>query len=362
MRATENRSNVPTMSVEKACVILGAGASCDVAGEGSLIIEHEFRPPLASELFDISNHPLYWNIMAPYRGARVLTQMLAPLISSGQIDVENALRKYAEHTDSQIREQFKHIPAYLRDLLYRASTQYTSMPSCYVRLVAELLAEHPHDVLFLILNYDNLLETALSQFNPKFQFNNIEDYVPVNQKFMVVKLHGSINWFRHLPGGTSVDWDSAVALFNIFEQIPEGQTIVKDHVQTVMNEVHEGQRLYPILTAPLAGKDPTHKLCPERHLTDAQIFLGNCYKYLIIGTSGLDKDLLELLDSAVPPKSRSLVQFVDIGEGADSTRNRFEEGVRAFRSNRAAPSDITYNDGFREYLSSKQFRVFVEYD
>lgn len=126
--------------------------------------------------------------------------------------------------------------------------------------------------------------------------------------------------------------------------------------------VHEGQRLYPILTAPLAGKDPTHRVCPERHLFDAQIFLNSCNKYLIIGTSGLDKDLLELLDSAVPPKSHPLVQIVDIGEGVDSIRDRFEEGVRAFRSNRAAPSDITYNVGFREYLSSKQFRVFVESD
>lgn len=346
--------------VYKVCVVLGAGASCDVAGEGSPIIESEFRPPLASELFDIRNNPQYWNIMRHYRGARVLTQMLAPLISSGQIDVENALRKYAEHTDSEIREQFKHIPAYLRDLLYRASTRYVSMPSCYVRLVAELLAEHPHDVLFLILNYDNLLETALNQFNPKFQFNNIDDYVPVSQKFMVCKLHGSINWFRYLPGGTSVDWDSAVARFNIFEQIPEGQTIVKDRVQTVRDEVHEGQRLYPILTAPLAGKDPTNRVYPERHLFDAQIFLNSCNKYLIIGTSGLDKDLLELLDSAVTPKSHPLVQFVDIGEGADSTRNHFEEGVRAFRSNRTAPSDITFKEGFQRYLSSKQFRVFIE--
>lgn len=181
------------MSPSRVCVILGAGASCDVAGEGSLIIEPEFRPPLASELFDIRNYPQNWAVLSPYRGARVLTQMLAPLISSGQIDVESALRKYAEHTDSQIREQFKHIPPYLRDLIYRASTGYTSIPSCYVRLVVELLAERPHEVLFLLLNYDNLLETALSQFSPKFTFNNIEDYVPIEQNFMVVKLHGSIN-------------------------------------------------------------------------------------------------------------------------------------------------------------------------
>ena len=81
---------------------------------------------------------------------------------------------------------------------------------------------------------------------------------------------------------------------------------------------------------------------------------------MFIGTSGLDKDLLELLDSAVTPKLQPLVQYVDIGEGADSTRNQFEEGVRAFRSNRTAPSDIMFKEGFQRYLSSTQFQVFIE--
>jgi hypothetical protein len=67
----------------KACVILGAGASHDVKGEASPYIESGFRPPLAKELFDIENHPVYWEIIDKYPGAKVLAQSLAPLISSG---------------------------------------------------------------------------------------------------------------------------------------------------------------------------------------------------------------------------------------------------------------------------------------
>ncbi|GAJ08050.1 unnamed protein product, partial [marine sediment metagenome] len=155
------------MSLSKACVVLGAGASYDVAGEGSPLINANFRPPLARDLFDINGHPDYWYVMQSYNGAAVLSQELAPLILSGEISIERELRRYAEHKDERIRQNFKHIPAYLRDLLFRASTEYTHVPSSYMRLIIKLLADYPHDVLFITLNYDNLLESALERFDSR---------------------------------------------------------------------------------------------------------------------------------------------------------------------------------------------------
>lgn len=121
-----------TESVEKACVILGAGASYDVRGEGSPVINDDFRPPLAIDLFDIDRHPAYWQVMQHYNGAKFLGQRLAQKSLAGAIDIENELKTYAEHKNKVIREHFKHIPAYLRDLLYLASTQYTHEPSSYI--------------------------------------------------------------------------------------------------------------------------------------------------------------------------------------------------------------------------------------
>jgi hypothetical protein len=40
------------MPLSKVYVIVGAGASCDVAGEGSPIINGDFRPPLALDLIE----------------------------------------------------------------------------------------------------------------------------------------------------------------------------------------------------------------------------------------------------------------------------------------------------------------------
>jgi len=215
----------------KACVILGAGASWDITGEGTSVILPAWQPPLAKDLFDISRHPNYQEILAKYPGADFLTQSLASLISSGQISVENALRKYAEHSDALIRAHFKHIPPYIRDLIYCSSTRYTHSPSSYVQLVMSLLAEHPHDLLFIVLNYDNFLESALSSFNPKHQFDSINKYTSGYDHVKVVKLHGSINWFKQIAQGRhKYSWIDAVGRTDILAPVPEGEIFVIDNV------------------------------------------------------------------------------------------------------------------------------------
>jgi hypothetical protein len=348
------------MSLSKACVVLGAGESCDVAGEGSPIIKRDFQPPLALDLFDINGHPAYWDVMQHYDGAAILSQDLAPLILSGEISIEKELRRYAEHRDQRIRQHFKHIPAYLRDLLFRASREYTHVPSSYVRLIIKLMAENPHDVLFLVLNYDNLLESALRRFDSNLQFTQIEQYVASNREAKVVKLHGSIGWFRRLPGGTAADWNSAVADLDISKLLTEEAILIKDGIRIVRDSVEDDHRLYPILTAPLAGKGLIDVVCPQSHVATAQQFMNDCDKFLIIGSSGLDEDLLALLDSAVIPKSRPIVHVVDKDGRAEKTWAHFEEGVRAFRKARQNPSERIFNGGFRNYLSSQQLRVFLE--
>lgn len=346
----------------KVCVILGAGASYDVHNQGSLLINPDFRPLLARELFDIANKSGYWSILQHYPGAKVLAQLLAPRISSGEIGIENALREYANHKDHRIREHFKHIPAYLRDLLQRSSTNYTSMPSCYIQLVVELLAERPHEVLFLVLNYDTLLESAISQFDSRLQFSSIGHYVAEERQAKVVKLHGSINWFMALPGKPTLDWDSLLGELDISYKPPENEIIVKDRIINATREQLDGIMVYPILTAPLAGKQLDEAVCPASHTEFAQEFLRNCHKFLIVGTSGLDEDLLNLLDSTLDPKATYFTHIVDFGNGATKSIQRFENGVTAFRNQSHKIQVKTFNSGFREYVSGNDLRTFSEFN
>ena len=54
---------------------------------------------------------------------------------------------------------------------------------------------------------------------------------------------------------------------------------------------------------------------------------------MIIGTSGLDDDLLMLLDDLVPTDKQSFLHLVDMGEGATKTLERFNKGVPAPTAN-----------------------------
>ena len=343
----------------KACVILGAGAAYDIHGEGSEIIDDEYRPPLAIDLFDINEHHAYSEVLQRYPGAEFLAQNLAALVTSGQESIENSLRHYAEHSNPIIRRYFKQIPGYLRDLLFLASYRYTSVPSSYIQLVTELLAERPHHLLFIVLNYDTLLESALNRFDNGFQFNTIAAYVDGERPVKVVKLHGSINWFKFLgpapPGGNNQEaWINQLTDYDIFQTVHENEILITDVASTYdYTGVKEPRSLYySIITAPLAGKDISKTVCPQSHIEVASGFLKDCHKFLIIGTSGLDEDLLSLMDSVLAsPVTHQLVHIVDSGRGADEARTRFMKGTKAFRNH--IPIENVFRNGFRHYLQNE---------
>jgi hypothetical protein len=69
----------------------------------------------------------------------------------------------------------------------------------------------------------------------------------------------------------------------------------------------EREWLYPVMTLPLATKTPGDAVCPQSHLETLQAFLADCEKYLVIGTSGRDADLLHILsESPRIPESNPL--------------------------------------------------------
>ncbi len=348
----------------KACVILGAGASKDIAGAGSSLINPHWQPPLAKDIFQIRSNPDYQGILTKYPGADFLAQSLAPLASSGQISVEKALRKYAEHPDTVIRARFKHIPPYIRDIIYASSTMYTYSPSSYAQLVMGLLAEHPHDLLFIVLNYDTFLESALTSFNPEYQFDSINKYIAGYNHIKVVKLHGSINWFKQIGKGDNIPtWTDAVNRVDILAPVLEHQISVIDNVSYTAEYRTTGgnQWVYPVLTAPLAGKNTSDAVCPKSHISELKQFLASCQKFLIIGTSGLDEDLMTHIDSALDSDSGTyhLIHIVDYQQGAEKTSTRFQQKVRAFNK-RIEPANV-FKIGFREYLNHSSFQSFAEF-
>ena len=133
------------------------------------------------------------------------------------------------------------------------------------------------------------------------------------------------------------------------------------HIMTGIEDVrrpYEGGFLYPLVTAPLTGKILAESACPGTLLGSAQEFLSDCHKFLVAGTSGLDSDLFEVLNSGIKEGSPNpVVRVVESGSKA-STFDNFQRGVVAFR-NRLDPGASKFNDGFYEYVFGKGLDAFV---
>ena len=303
---------------------------------------------------------MYQVILQRYPGAQGLAQELAPKITSGELSIENALREYANHYDQRIRAHFKEIPPYLRDLIALCSRDYVDIPSCYTQLAYRLLAHVPHDILFLVLNYDDLLEQALILF--ELEFTDISHYVMEDRQAKVVKIHGSINWFKPLAGRAS-DWEIIVKRLDMTQRPADNEIIVRNSVVSTKGSESGGNAIYPLITAPLAGKNLTEPECPNEHLDRAREFLEDCQKFLIVGTSGLDGDLMEFLDSAVDPgrNPNIYLMVVDSGQSTYQTLFKFQDGVSAFRLFSGNRGQILFTRGFREFVSGEGNRTFAEH-
>ena len=99
---------------------------------------------------------------------------------------------------------YSEVPAYLRDVIHHLTENYLTQntrrrPGCYDQLVAALLGDYQHEALFIVLNYDTLLENSLSHFYPDRTFDGLGSYVSDNYPANVLKVHGSTNWFWPLP-------------------------------------------------------------------------------------------------------------------------------------------------------------------
>lgn len=337
----------------KVAVILGAGASKDAAGASPVKHEvHGYTPPLAKELFgNAAKYENIENILQRYPGAAHVRELVVATKDQTSIGIENELRRIANQLE--LFTAYKHVPPYLRDYLDVVSRNHTTTPGMLVRLATDLLIEDPHEVGFIVLNYDTFLEQALSLPPWGYAFDSIGRYINTGEQFQLFKVHGSVNWavLMDRPSGT---WEEAVAEYNLDLSDRDIRMFTADRAINSIQD--EGRWYYPVLTAPLAEKSDSDLVCPPAHREALATFLSECKKYLIIGTSGFDQDLLAQIAEHAPEPE--VVHYV-CGDESDTARDNFESGIPQFRSltggNRRA-----FNLRFGEYLNSEHISRFLK--
>ena len=363
-------------TLPKVAVILGAGANIGIEGLGGGNTNPVWTPPLTRDLFGPKIRLREWeDVIAPYQGARNIAYRLDySLRRDPEVNLEAQLNEFANHPDQTTRVNFRFVAPFLRDLLRNVSRGYLAAqdPRTLHELVTTLLTEVPkHHVAFITLNYDDFLEQALQIYNPaEYQFTGMGHYVQANRQAKVFKLHGSINWVAPF-GNESSDWDAEVrTMEEPLAVLVERMDVAKRDYASVRDQPFQGTWLYPMLAVPMPGKAP---LCPPIHTERMRDFLANCRKVLVIGNSGLDDDLLGLIDSALPNVD-ALHYVADITESARMVAARFERRVKGFRwaSSKRANSKIEYctypdedvepgREGIAGYVASPEFSRFARF-
>lgn len=343
----------------KVAVILGAGASLG-SSDGSAIRSSDWKPPLAQDLLGSRSYePPFWDKLAFYPGAKTIQDLMirdAKIAAqmNEEFAFEAALRHYAEHP--HYAEHFKHVPGYLRDLIREVEDRWAVARPYYTQLVDQLLVRSEHQIAFISLNYDTFLEQAMMSVDPGLRIRTLNDYASDGKRALLFKVHGSVDWYT-LIGKPDESWDRAVRSIE-YPDVLRQDIGIEDHYVGPIRDYQDPdtrQRKYPLLTAPLAGKQDSEFLLPPKHEDLLAEFLSDCQKYLIIGTSGNDDDLLRFLRKHAARPSN--IHYVGKGleSEVDPIRNRFET-VPKFKA--ARMNSQIFWEGFGPYIDSREFELF----
>jgi hypothetical protein len=281
-------------------VLTGAGASFDCAS-GLVRRREEMRPPLVKDLFG----PSFDEILLLYPFAQAAAAGIRRAIAPGSksaMPLEQFLRERVRDAESSYAQRrYRQIPLYLQHVLLAVSatdgTGFTRDVDNYNALLNEALEYE--SVLFLTLNYDTLLDDRLFSYS---RLKSIDSYVS-DPRWALVKLHGSVNWGRrmYVPHSPSLaEFDFSIANVNeLIDQPPSLELIseidLRLNSQLAVRRFDTEGVYYPALSVPLGAEDEI--VCPESHVTAARERLGsaNGINLLVIGYSGLDKEVLRLL-------------------------------------------------------------------
>lgn len=336
----------------KLTVLLGAGASHDCVTEGVTQYDPDYRPPITKELF--SFRPAFNRILRKYPKAESLSDEIRIKVNSGT-NLESILSQLKSETDLSIKKHYLQIPLYLQELLGEVSTHFVLAGATkYDTLVRLIQTSRFNKVMYLTLNYDLLLDGALTRFYDA-RLNQLSHYCDQNRNWSLIKLHGSVNWGNKLLS-TNRTIENATALLDSLVDEP----IFDTEIQILKGHRDESRFVgnwffYPALAVPIGGKKTS--VCPEEHVKHAESFLGSCSNFLIIGFSALDQDVLEQLKLV-----RTLKNLVIVNESEAEVRNTLKRigTVNSTFSSHARYFDVFSPIGFRNFVDKGELALFLK--
>ncbi len=312
-------------------VILGAGAS-----RGSADYAGRLPPPLTIDLFEeavYGDHLRVYDLA--HQAGRYITQERR---NDDTLGLEHALHGLRTSEFGHHRQMALAVPPYLQALLHAVSEQHYSEAFRYDRLIERLL--RLDFVCFITLNYDLLLDRRL---NALHRLETFDDYISSDKNWWLIKPHGSVNWY-HRAGQS---FDPAAPPKGLHWSEDEYECELPTASLRRIRGVDPGSETvrYPALAMPEGPDD--RLVLPGKHAAYTRERLRGAHQVdlLVIGYSGLDTKVLDLMKSTDPNVRR--LTIVDRGlDRAMLVRERLRETGFTWVWENVAPGDFAeWTDG-----------------
>jgi hypothetical protein len=364
-------------------IVIGAGASYDcIANESDDIPPHRkttvvnpnYRPPLTRDLF--TPQPAFNEILDRYPLVSGLSEEIRVRLKKAQgsqdgksESLEQILRELAASQRFDTRKHVLEVPLYLQELFWTIGDKYIeSGRSKFSTLVRRVLDSSFDRVLFLTLNYDLLLDKALSEYT-SHRFTTIASYTPLGKGWFLVKAHGSVNWARTLSNGPDFNGDhngfiSELSVDPRFSS--ETEVLLGDNNEVYFPfkpQIRYGQKYkYPWMALPADGTKEF--FCPDEQIAKTKEFLQSCRNFLFIGFSALDPHIVNLF-KVVTRSHRLMWVCGDQLCAREAFQRLFKENGKILpRQHFGKSNEDEYLSklGFADFLESPKFDEFLATD
>lgn len=272
------------------------------------------RPPLTVDLFDEENYgPLLEEYALAHQAGRFIVDQRA---GDDALSLEQVLHALRESEHEHQRRMAYAVPPYLQDLLQTVSAENFRKAFRYDRLIERLL--RLPDICFVTLNYDVMLDRRLADHH---RLDDFEDYISEDKNWSLIKLHGSVNWVYVLPE----DIDPYPPTTELHLQDQELRCYPPNASLEKLRGSYGGRDRYPALALPEGAED--RLVLPSRHhwWIKQRLEAAPNIDLLVIGYSGLDVEVLNLIKSAGGTQVRLLTIVNQSLDTAIAVRERFTE-------------------------------------
>jgi hypothetical protein len=269
-------------------VVFGAGASFDVRWQPRLQTASDAIVPLAGQLFD----PVYGRFAIQYPACQPLLKRLR----AAGANVEQELEKIRSEAIDQpfLGRQLEAVRHYLSALIENAEARcLQNLPdpvTNYIDLLEDIedwrVRSHERERICLVtFNYDTLLDRACRTVLG-LKLESLDAYIGEGD-YLVLKLHGSVNWGEEVdhPGKESKGGDVAEA-----NQLIDRAGSYQRTGRYAMagQDLNGWGPLRPAIAVPMATKTGDDFACPRSHIQALETMVPHVSRLVVVGWRGAE--------------------------------------------------------------------------